>query len=258
VTAVPYRPEEQVLKRIEEQQRAEMRRALEKKVVEAKPASGGVAFKPEPASENEKLELATGDRTFSQKVEAEHTVKQRIAHGDKPSDPYAPEAIKPKAEQFIHDFGDKPGAAHVAKDARQGTILKRVGAAHHMDVGQELGPDEVKCFEDPFTPESTSKKNSVDIVTNNNVAIECKNVLGDRANPSSVSVWTRQAERRLEPNAEGKSYKGVAVVVPDGKLTGEVARSARRYEAQQPKVRICEKGQLQQVLTELRQVKTGG
>ncbi len=255
---VPYKPEEQALKRIEEQQRAEIQRELERKVGEATPASGSAAFKPEPASENEKLKLTTGDRSFPQKVEAEHTVKQRMAHSDKPSDPYGPEAMKPKTEQFIHDFGDKPGADHVTNDARQGTWLKQVGAAHHMDVAQELGSEKVKSLEDPFTPESTGKQNQVDIVTDDDIAVECKNVLGNRANPSSVSGWTRQAERRLEPNAEGKSYKGVAVVVPDGKLTGEVAQAARRYEAQQPKVRICEKSQLQQVLAELRQVKTGG
>ena len=258
MTDVPYKPEEQALKRIEEQQQAELQRELERKVSEAKPASGDVAFKPEPASENEKLKLTTGDRTFPQKVEAEHAVKQRMAYGDGLSDSYAPEAMKLETEQFIHDFGDKLGTAHVAKDARQGTWLKRVGAAHHMDVAQELGPDEVKCFEDPFTPESTGKQNQVDIVTNDDIAVECKNVVSDQASPSSVSQWSRQAERRLEPNSEGKSYKGVAVVVPDGKLIGEVARAARRYEAQQPKVHICEKSQLQQVLAELRQVKTGG
>ncbi len=73
---VPYKPEEQVLKRIEEQQRAEMRRELERKVVEAKPASGSAAFKPELASENEKLKLAVADRSFEPAVEAESKVLQ--------------------------------------------------------------------------------------------------------------------------------------------------------------------------------------
>jgi acyl transferase domain-containing protein len=71
VTDVPYKPEEQVLKRIEQQQQAEMQRELERKVVEAKPASGSAAFKPEPASENEKLKLAVADRSFEPVVEAE-------------------------------------------------------------------------------------------------------------------------------------------------------------------------------------------
>ena len=79
---VPYKPEEQALKRIEEQQRAEIQRELERKVGEAKPASGSAAFKPEPASENEKLKLATGDRTFPQRVEAEHALKQSLAPGE--------------------------------------------------------------------------------------------------------------------------------------------------------------------------------
>ena len=68
---VSYKPEEQALKRIEEQQRAEIQRGLERKIVEAKPASGSVAFKPEPASENEKLKLAVADKRFEPAVEAE-------------------------------------------------------------------------------------------------------------------------------------------------------------------------------------------
>ena len=68
---VPYKPEEQALKRIEEQQRAETQRELERKVGEAKPASGNAAFKPEPASENEKLKLTVADRSFEPAVEAE-------------------------------------------------------------------------------------------------------------------------------------------------------------------------------------------
>lgn len=68
---VPYKPEEQALKRIEEQQRAEIQRELERKVGEAKPASGSAAFKPEPATENEKLKLAVADRNFKPAVEAE-------------------------------------------------------------------------------------------------------------------------------------------------------------------------------------------
>lgn len=72
MTAVPYRPEEQVLKRIEEQQRAEMLREVEGKVVAAKPPSGSIAFRP--ASENEKLKLAVLDKSFEPAVEAESKV----------------------------------------------------------------------------------------------------------------------------------------------------------------------------------------
>jgi hypothetical protein len=68
---VPYQPEEQALKRIEEQQQAELQRELERKVVEAKPASGDIASKPGPVSENEKLKLAVSDRSFEPAVEAE-------------------------------------------------------------------------------------------------------------------------------------------------------------------------------------------
>jgi len=71
---VPYKPEEQALKRIEEQQRAEMQRELERKVAEAKPAPDNIAFKPEPASENEKLKLAIAQSSFEPVVEAERKV----------------------------------------------------------------------------------------------------------------------------------------------------------------------------------------
>lgn len=73
MTDVPYKPEDQALKRIE-QQRAEMQRELEGKVVKAKPASGSVAVKPEPASENEKLKLSVADRSFEPAVETDSKV----------------------------------------------------------------------------------------------------------------------------------------------------------------------------------------
>ena len=74
MTDVPYKPEEQALKRIEKQQRAEMQRELKRKVVEAEPVSGGAALKPEPTSENEKLKLSVAHRSFESAIEADSKV----------------------------------------------------------------------------------------------------------------------------------------------------------------------------------------
>ena len=40
---VPHKPEERALKRLEEQRRAELQQELERKVAQARPASGGAA-----------------------------------------------------------------------------------------------------------------------------------------------------------------------------------------------------------------------
>jgi hypothetical protein len=72
----PHRPEEQAFKRIEEQRQAERQRELERKIAEAEPASGGASFKPEPASENERLKLAVADKRFEPAVEAESRVSR--------------------------------------------------------------------------------------------------------------------------------------------------------------------------------------
>ena len=92
---VPHKPEEQALKRIERQQQAEMQRVLERKIVEAKPASGGAAFKPEPASENEKLKLAVSDQRFERNAETEH----RLELANPPGDITVSKEFKPSLEQ---------------------------------------------------------------------------------------------------------------------------------------------------------------
>jgi len=79
---VPYKPEEQALKRIEGQQQAEIHQELEKKVGQAKPIAGGAPFKPKPASENEKLKLAVSDQHFEQNVEAGHKLESAKSPGD--------------------------------------------------------------------------------------------------------------------------------------------------------------------------------
>ena len=119
MTNVPYRPEERALKRVEEQQRAEMRRGLERKVVEAKPASGGAAFEPEPASENEKLKLAVGEQRFERNVEAEH----RLELANPPGDIKVGKEFKPSFEQGnMPDtiYGQKVHQEYAEQNAKKG------------------------------------------------------------------------------------------------------------------------------------------
>jgi len=83
---VPHKPEERALKRLEEQRRAELQQELERKVAQARPASGGAAFRPKPASENEKLRLAVSDRSFEPAVEAEYSLKRHLQRTERPLD----------------------------------------------------------------------------------------------------------------------------------------------------------------------------
>jgi hypothetical protein len=116
---VPYKPEEHALKRIEEQQQAEMQRELEKKVAEAKPASGDAAFKPEPASENEKLKLAVSDQRFERNVEAEH----RLELANSPGDIRVGREFKPSFEQGNMDdltYGRDVHEEYAEQNAKKG------------------------------------------------------------------------------------------------------------------------------------------
>lgn len=192
-----------------------------------------------------------------QKAAEQAEVKNTIdrAKGAEQAEPAGPpEPTAEQIRQFRQEFGDKPGAVHVIGDATGGNWSKRVGAEHHMNVAQELG-NEVKSFEDPIHPESTGKMNNVDIVTNDGYAIECKTSWGDQANPSTVNRAYHQAERRFEPNLEGKNYKGVVVVFPDGKLAGEAAHAVENYRDNDSPIHFCEKSQVNQVLQEMRNKK---
>lgn len=194
-----------------------------------------------------------------QKLETQAAVeRERLRQTlDRAEEARLPEPSSRKIEQFKQNFGDKPGADHVIEDARHDDPMKRLGANHQMDVAQELDGN-VKSFEEPFHPERTGKMNNVDIITTDDYAVECKTSWGDRANSSTVYDAHRQAERRLEPNTERRNFKGVVVVFRDGRLTGEAAQGAQRYEAKNPRIRFCEKSQVNQVLDEMRARAGGG
>jgi hypothetical protein len=140
---VPYKPEEQALKRIEEQQRAEIQRELERKVGEAKPASGDVAFKPEPASENEKLKLAVSDQRFARNVEAEYDLKQHLQRAERPLDKR--DLSREEHRQLIErdlstkEKGEIGERAMMTEEKRQGREM----LLHHADNPNKPGLDGV-------------------------------------------------------------------------------------------------------------------
>jgi len=116
---VPVRPEEEALKRLEEQQRAEMLRGLEGRVVTARPAPGGATFKLEPASESEKLRLTVSDRRFERNIEAEH----RLELASPPGDIKVGKVYKPSFEQGnMSDtvYGQKVHQEYAEKNAKKG------------------------------------------------------------------------------------------------------------------------------------------
>ena len=125
-----------------------------------------------------------------------------------------------RVERFQEKFGDKEGADSVVLDVAQGTPYKRMGALHQMDVAEELDGQVVR-FEEPIHPltdgEPSSKPDKVDIVTkddkNGYYAIECKSTSYPETYLSQLKDDALdQAVKRLVPNTEGKTYKGVVVV----------------------------------------------
>ena len=174
-----------------------------------------------------------------------------VGHDATPLKPEPAEPSKAKISQFERDFQARDGAKDVVSDATGDNWSKRVGADHQMNVAYQLDGD-VKAFEEPFHPTESGKMNNVDIVTKDDYAVECKTSWGDAASPSTVDKAYRQAETRFAPNAEGKAYKGVVVVFPDGKLSGEAARVAQNRAATDSRVRFCETSQLNDVLAEMR------
>ncbi|MFB0537528.1 MAG: hypothetical protein ACETWR_21390 [Anaerolineae bacterium] len=126
MTNVPYKPEEQALKRIEEQQRAEIQREPERKVVEAKPASGSTAFRPEPTSENEKFKLAVGDKQFGANIEAQRRL-QEARPAETPAAMKEQDALDDAARRLQHIAWLKPEEWRKLDNEQKAVALNTVG-----------------------------------------------------------------------------------------------------------------------------------
>ena len=166
---------------------------------------------------------------------------------------------KAKVKQFEKDFRGVLNVECVAENATGENWAKRAGADHQIDTARELGRAEIAAFEAPFFPLKGSKLNHVDIVTKDNIAIECKTSWGDLASPSTVRSANDQAERRLSDTASYQSknvnYKDVIVVFKDYALNGDAGQLAKQYQTD--KIRYCELHELKQTLQALRSGKGG-
>jgi len=128
-----------------------------------------------------------------------------------------------------------------------------------MDVAMELD-DRVVRFEEPIHPLKdgvpSRSPDRVDIVARdgwgNHYAVECKSTSYPETYPSQLKEDAlEQAEKRLDPNAEGKTYKGVVVVFEDGKLGTRMRAMADELERANPGIRFCEKSEVQKVLQKM-------
>jgi hypothetical protein len=189
-------------------------------------------------------------------------LERRIKDAGDPNAQDVPDAGKlskadaARVERFQQKFGDKEGTDHVALDATQGNACDRMGALHQMDVAEELG-SQVRRFEEPIHPLNNGERgrnpDKVDIATKDDYAIECKSTSYPETYASQLSQDAlEQAEKRLCPNAEGKTYKGAVVVFEDGKLGAKMRAKADALEAQNPGLRFCEKSEVRRVLKEMR------
>jgi hypothetical protein len=203
--------------------------------------------------EAQRVETFNAEKKIAASKEyGELKAESRFNHAEDfhPSDQVDPQKIA----QFEKNFPEPPfeGAEHVVRDATMNNWEKNVGADLHMTIANDLEPNQVKRFEQPFTP-STGETNYVDIVTKDNIAIECKNKAYSVAGGTDVRDWYDQAALRVERDATGKPHFQDAVVVTrDGALTGDALAAAEKYHANNPHVHFCERTQLRNKLAEIR------
>ena len=98
-------------------------RERERKAGEAKPPSGSAAFKPEPASENERLKLAVSDQRFEKNTEAEH----RLELATPPGNIRVGMEFKPSFEQGNMDdltYGRMVHEEYATQNAKKGWIVE--------------------------------------------------------------------------------------------------------------------------------------
>lgn len=227
------------------------RTAAEKKIGDAAAASGNTS--PEREGADQALKRALQPQDVGGKTQLEANVARGSEKNVIDQDFDSPQQ-RAKASTFEDHYRDCPGADRVANDAVCDNWSKRAGADHQMNTANELekGGNRVKALEDPFHPQGSSAENRADIVVADDYVVECKTAWGDTISPSTIRSAFHQAATRLELNSEGKIYKGVVINVPDGKLTGESADIARRLEAVNPQIRVCETHQVNQTLGEMR------
>lgn len=193
-----------------------------------------------------------------------------------------PELSSWQLQRFKKEFSKVPGSSHLIKLSQRG-IIQRWGATHHIDVALSLGRRQIKAFEVEHKPVGQATK-KVDIVTNDNIAVECKAKLpfllqtrpgedfqcGDARDPErkawaspkatfgEVSSWCKQAATRLESDVKGHRFRAVIVVTPDYQLETLTDYDLKRINEIYPGVCICEVSQLHTQLHTIRRQTGGG
>jgi len=226
---VPYKPEEQALKRIEEQQRAEIQRELERKVADAKLASGSAAFKSELASENENLKLAVADRRFEPAVEAEYNLKQRLQRAERPLDKR--DLSREEQRQLIGRDLTAREKGEIGERAmvREETRLGREMLLHHADKPNKPGFDGVSW--DPkerrlYLIEAKNYQNPVEARDLSALSEHRWNANRDEAREAIRNSDLSKGDKIVAQSALRNRKFTVELYVPDG--VQRVSSSAKR------------------------------
>ena len=231
------------------QQEAAQRLQLESRLAQAKPATTDKSTEQLQLLEDKSL------RQFKAELPEAAAKAEQVsaeAHLCKTTQPLwqlerdSP-AYRARVEQFRKDFAGKPGVGDIVEHALGDNFIYRTGAAHQIDVAYKIGPDRVRCFEDPI---ALGDKHAVDIVTTDSVAIECKAATGEAISGSSVYKGIRQGEIYLDSD----KYRAAIVVCPDDTLreAGQKAVLGREFHSE---VRVCQLGDLEKALRQADQLK---
>ena len=161
--------------------------------------------------------------------------------------------IDSKIEQeFARKFGDGrvPGGDKVWIEAHNGSPTEKKGNELQMAVANQLGPDNLAEMERSFRPLDGKHDSPIDLVTKDDIVIECKNY--KNIDPSDLKDFVKQAKTRLGPDASGHTqYRDAIIVVPDGKLS-ESGRAFADDMRRHRNIRICTMSELPDALNQIR------
>jgi hypothetical protein len=156
------------------------------------------------------------------------------------------QAQSQKVEQFRKDFAGAKGMEGVADRASPENANKNDynGAQHQIDVANTIGKDNIKEFEQEYVAGHESGR--VDIVTKDNIAVECKHSVKE---PTKYKI-NYAAEQAVSRTDSGQ-YKEAIVVYNDGVLNGNAKTEATQWENNNPKLHFCERSEINNKLKEI-------
>lgn len=113
---------------------------------------------------------------------------------------------------FDQRFSGIPGRQEVIDNAMHTEWKIKYGGIFQIKTAEVIGPERIRAFEERHQLPGDST-NRIDIATNDNIAVECKNFR--RPTDRDVDLWLNQAVRRFEPSVSGHTYRATIITIPE-------------------------------------------